>query len=95
MSVRKFSIKQNGADAGSSGPEEVVSPFDALGMPHVMITNQESWVYILASLAGLVPGKEVEVGSGFDLKWESRDKTLSATGKGKAVGLVDDDRIRA
>lgn len=95
MSVRKFSILRDGADAGQAGPEEMISAFDAMGMPHVMSTENESWVYILTSFAGLVPGKDVELGSGFNVKWESKDKSLSASGKGKAAELVDHEGAKA
>lgn len=95
MSVRKFSMLDNGTDAGHAGPEEMISAFDAMGMPHVMSTQNESWVYILASFAGLVPGKDVELGNGFDIKWESKDKALSTTGKGKATELVDHEGAKA
>lgn len=95
MSVRKFTLLENGADAGKSGPEELLSPFDLMGMPSVMSTSNEAWVFILASLAGLVPGKEVELGSGFDVKWESRDKALTANGKGKATEVVEHEGAKA
>jgi hypothetical protein len=95
MSVRKFSMMQNGSDAGHEGPGEMTSAFDAMGMPHVMSTQNESWVYILASFAGLVPGKDVELGNGFDIKWESKDKVLTTTGKGKATELVDHEGAKA
>ena len=95
MSVRKFTLLENGADAGRSGPDELTSEFDVMGMPHVMSTSNESWVYILASLAGLVPGKDVELGTGFDVKWTSKDKALTANGKGKAVEVVEHEGAKA
>lgn len=95
MSVRKFTVLENGADAGKTGPDELTSEFDVMGMPHVMSTSNEAWVYILASLAGLVPGKDVELGSGFDVKWASKDKALTATGKGKAVEVVEHEGAKA
>ena len=91
MSVQKFNMTAGGNDTGSSGPGEMSSPFDKFGMPHVMATNNESWVYILASMAGLVPGKEVSLGETWDVNWASKDGELTSKGKGKAVELVERD----
>jgi hypothetical protein len=66
-----------------------------LGMPHAMSTENEAWVYMLTSLAGLVPGKETGVGDGFGIDWKSKDNFLSTTGKGKAVEVVELDGVKA
>lgn len=95
MSVRKFAMVSNGSDTGSQGPEEMVSPFDKLGLPHVMSTQNEAWIYILTAMAGFVPGKEVELGKDFGVSWQSNDKALSISGKGKASEVDEPDGVKA
>jgi hypothetical protein len=95
MSVRKFTMKSGGTDTGSTGPEEISSPFDAQGLPHVMRTESEAWVYILTALAGFVPGKEVELGKEFGVSWESKDKALSVSGKGTASEAEEQEGAKA
>ncbi len=95
LSVRDYKMKHDGADTGSAAPEEMESPLDRLGMLHVMSVENEAWVYILAALAGFVPGKETEVGSGFDIKWESKDKVFAVGGKGKLLEIVEHEGVKA
>jgi hypothetical protein len=95
MSVRKFAMSREGNDAGQDGPNEIVAPFDKYGMPHVMQTEGEAWVYILTAMSGFVPAKEIETGKSFPVSWESKDKAFKATGNGKLAEIVEHDGEKA
>lgn len=95
MAARNFSMKREGNDTGDTGPEEMLSSFDKHGLPQIMKTENESWVYVLAALSGFVPGREVEVGNGFDVRWAATDKSYTVNGKGKLIEVVDHEDAKA
>jgi hypothetical protein len=95
MSVRNFSILREGADVGAPSPDELLARFESIGLPRSMTTENESWVYILAAMAGMVPGKEVETGKDFEVKWETTDKTVAVNGTGKLLELVEHEGAKA
>ena len=88
LSTKKLSVTMDGNSMGDTPLEDFSATFDAQGIPEKYPGGGPEWLYTLASLGGILPAKEVEVGASFEFDWATKEKTSTLKGKGKLVEVT-------
>lgn len=74
---------------------DMEATLDGQGLPQVIPTNQAEWLFSIASIGQMTPGKSLKPGEEFTVAWASDDKMATIKGKGKFLEVVEVDGAKA
>ncbi len=93
-SMRNVIVNLGGNAMNDLTIEDFATDMDSAGMPDRISVNEAEWMYTLALVSGMLPGKELKPGESGDVSWTSKDKSTTIAGKAKLVEVVEKDGAR-